>query len=89
MWYNQNQNSLTGKVFPRKTQRSPAVRAVEQYRFIRKTNPVTGFPTFQEDGKMTIDRKLNGSTLEIAVTGKLDTLTAPELAEELKKGLDG
>ena len=38
---------------------------------------------------MTINRKLNGNTLEIAVEGKLDALTAPVLTEELKNGLDG
>ena len=38
---------------------------------------------------MTITRKLSGKTLEIAVAGKLDTTTAPELAAELEKGLDG
>lgn len=38
---------------------------------------------------MTITRKLNGKTLEIALAGKLDTNTAPELAAELEKGLDG
>lgn len=38
---------------------------------------------------MTITRKLDGKTLGIAVEGKLDALTSPELAEELKKGLDG
>lgn len=39
---------------------------------------------------MTITRKLNGKTLEIALTGKLDTGTAPELAADLeKKGLEG
>ena len=38
---------------------------------------------------MTITRKKNGSTLEIAVKGKLDTTTAPDLAAEVDKGLDG
>ena len=38
---------------------------------------------------MSITRKLNGKTLEIALAGKLDTNTAPELAAELEKGLDG
>ena len=38
---------------------------------------------------MTITRKPNGKTLEIALAGKLDTNTAPELAAELEKGLDG
>ena len=38
---------------------------------------------------MTITRKLSGKSLEIAVTGKLDTQNAPKLAAELEKGLDG
>ena len=38
---------------------------------------------------MTITRKLNGTTLEIKVDGKLDTLSSPELAANLEKGLDG
>ena len=38
---------------------------------------------------MTITRETNGSTLRIAVEGKLDTRTAPELAAEIEKGLDG
>ena len=38
---------------------------------------------------MTITRKLSGKTLEIALAGKLDTITAPKLAEDLKKGLEG
>ena len=38
---------------------------------------------------MTITRTLNGKTLEYKITGKLDTTTAPELAEDLKKGLEG
>ena len=36
---------------------------------------------------MTIDRKTEGGTLTIAVAGRLDTNTAPELEAELK--LDG
>ena len=38
---------------------------------------------------MTITRKLNGDTLEIAVEGKLDTLSSSALAADLEKGLDG
>ena len=38
---------------------------------------------------MTITRKLNGTTLEIKVDGKLDTLSSPELTADLEKGLDG
>lgn len=38
---------------------------------------------------MTITREQNGTTLRMILTGKLDTLSAPELAAELDKGLDG
>ena len=36
---------------------------------------------------MTIDKKMNGSTLEIALTGRLDTMTAPELEEALSSSM--
>ena len=38
---------------------------------------------------MKIDRKQNGGDLVIALEGRLDTITAPELEKELKTGLDG
>ena len=38
---------------------------------------------------MTITRKQNGETLEIALEGRLDTMTAPELEAELNKSLAG
>lgn len=38
---------------------------------------------------MTIDKKLNGTELTIALTGRLDTITAPQLENELKASLDG
>ncbi len=38
---------------------------------------------------MTIEKKLNGKTLEIALQGRLDTTTSPDLEAELKKSLDG
>ena len=38
---------------------------------------------------MTITKNLNGTTLEIALEGRLDTMTAPELEAELKKDMDG
>ena len=38
---------------------------------------------------MKIAKKQNGTTLEMAVDGRVDTLTAPELAEELKASLEG
>ncbi len=38
---------------------------------------------------MTISKTLNGSSLSLALEGRLDTMTAPELEEELKKSLEG
>ena len=37
---------------------------------------------------MTIQKTMNGSTLEIALEGRLDTVTAPELEAELKDSMD-
>ena len=37
---------------------------------------------------MTITKKQNGNALEIALEGRLDTMTAPELEAELKGSLD-
>ena len=37
---------------------------------------------------MTINRNQNGSTLTIALKGRLDTTTAPELEKELKNSMD-
>ncbi len=39
--------------------------------------------------KMQIEKKVNGQNLEIVLTGRLDTITAPELDEALKNSLDG
>ena len=36
---------------------------------------------------MTIEKKVNGTALEIALEGRLDTMTAPELEAELNKSL--
>ena len=36
---------------------------------------------------MTINRKQNGTALEIALEGRLDTMTAPELEAELSKSM--
>ena len=36
---------------------------------------------------MTITKKQNGTALEIALEGRLDTMTAPELEAELNKDL--
>ena len=38
---------------------------------------------------MTINKKQDGTTLEIAVEGRLDTTTAPQLEAELKHSIDG
>ena len=36
---------------------------------------------------MTITKNLNGTALEIALAGRLDTMTAPELEAELNKAM--
>lgn len=38
---------------------------------------------------MTINQEINGSKLNIALVGRLDTTTSPELENELKTSLDG
>ena len=38
---------------------------------------------------MTINKTVNGSTLCIALEGRLDTTTAPDLENELKASLNG
>lgn len=38
---------------------------------------------------MTINKTQNGSELTIALEGRLDTTTAPQLDEEIKVSLDG
>ncbi|MBR6408310.1 MAG: STAS domain-containing protein [Clostridia bacterium] len=38
---------------------------------------------------MTITKTQQGSSLNIALEGRLDTITAPELEAELKNSLDG
>ncbi|MBQ6359632.1 MAG: STAS domain-containing protein [Lachnospiraceae bacterium] len=38
---------------------------------------------------MTIEKQRNGDALLVAVEGRLDTTTAPELEGELKNSLDG
>lgn len=38
---------------------------------------------------MEITKKLTDATLELALTGTLDTLTAPQLEQELTASLDG
>ena len=36
---------------------------------------------------MTITKNMNGTTLEIALEGRLDTMTAPELDTELNRNM--
>ena len=36
---------------------------------------------------MTMNKKMNGTTLEIALEGRLDTITAPELEKELSESM--
>ena len=38
---------------------------------------------------MTIDKEKNENSLTVALAGRLDTTTAPELERELKASLDG
>lgn len=38
---------------------------------------------------MTIEKKINGAELTITLTGRLDTITAPQLEAELKTSLEG
>ena len=38
---------------------------------------------------MTIQKNLQGTTLHVALEGRLDTTTAPQLEAELKASLDG
>ena len=38
---------------------------------------------------MTIQKTLNGTALNVAVEGRLDTTTAPQLEKELKDSLSG
>ena len=38
---------------------------------------------------MEIIKNLDGSKLNVALVGRLDTITAPDLDKELKAGLDG
>ena len=38
---------------------------------------------------MTIEKKLDAGALTIALAGRLDTTTAPQLEDELKKSLPG
>jgi anti-sigma B factor antagonist len=43
----------------------------------------------QEEKKMTINKQQTGAELTLAVNGRLDTTTAPELEKELNASLNG
>lgn len=38
---------------------------------------------------MTIEKKLNGTELEMSLSGRMDTSTAPQFEEELKASISG
>ena len=38
---------------------------------------------------MIIEKKLNGTELEVTITGRLDTTTAPQLETEFKQSIGG
>ena len=38
---------------------------------------------------MTIEKNLNGNELELAIVGRLDTTTAPQLEGEIKESITG
>lgn len=38
---------------------------------------------------MTIEKRVNGSELEICLSGRMDTTTAPQFEAELKASIDG
>ncbi|MCI7596152.1 MAG: STAS domain-containing protein [Lachnospiraceae bacterium] len=38
---------------------------------------------------MKIENTTNGNEMELALSGRLDTITAPQLEAELKKNIDG
>ena len=38
---------------------------------------------------MTIEKNLNGNELTVAIVGRLDTTTAPQLEAEFKQSIDG
>jgi len=38
---------------------------------------------------LNIEKKIEGSTMNVALSGRLDTTTAPQLEAELKGSLDG
>ena len=45
--------------------------------------------TGREDMTMEILKKQNGTTLDVALSGRLDTTTAPQLEAEMKASLEG
>ena len=42
-----------------------------------------------EEQTMTINKNQNGESLAIAIEGRLDTVTAPQLETEVKSSVDG
>lgn len=38
---------------------------------------------------MKVEKKLEGTTLNVTVEGRLDTVTAPDLEKEMKESLEG
>ena len=38
---------------------------------------------------MKVDKTISGNKLDLAVTGRIDTTTAPQLEEEIRDSLDG
>ena len=38
---------------------------------------------------MKVDKTVSGNRLDLAVTGRIDTTTAPQLEEEIRDSLDG
>ena len=38
---------------------------------------------------MKVDKAVSGNKLDLAVTGRIDTTTAPQLEEEIRDSLDG
>ena len=60
-------------------------------RFVRQRAGIRSpcLKKLKEETKMTINKEQQGSTLTIALAGRLDTTTSPELEKELKASLDG
>ncbi len=46
------------------------------------------FGLIRRNGMLNITKDTNGSELKLGLEGRLDTVTAPELEEQIKSGLD-